>query len=92
MSTEEVFVSLFVCSAAVLIAKLVVDAVVRLRERATVSDASALDRRLERMEHAIEAMAIEIERTGEAQRFNARLAQSPPSAEALPLARQVTPH
>lgn len=92
MSTEEVFIALFVCSAAVLIAKLIVDTVVRLRDRSPLGDPLALERRLERMENAIEAIAIEVERTGEAQRFNARLAQSQLDMGQRPLARPVTPH
>ena len=45
----------------------------------------ATDARLERMEHAIESMAIEIERISEGQRFVTRLlAEREQAAKALP--------
>ena len=52
--------------------------------RAELSD-PAVDERLYRIEQAVDAMAIEIERMAESQRFTTKiLAERLPSAEALP--------
>ena len=55
----------------------------------------ALEQRLERMEQAIDTIAVEVERVGEAHRFTARLLgerlQSPPPAP-RPAERVTTPH
>ena len=58
-----------------------------LRERDT-----ALEQRLARMESAIDAIAIEVERAGELQRFAARLQHDPSSVGPGSLARPLTPH
>jgi hypothetical protein len=53
-----------------------------------------LDQRLERIEHAIDSVAVEVERLGEGQRFTARLlrdANKAPSDVAEPY-RVNTPH
>jgi len=54
----------------------------------------ALEQRLERMEQAIDAVAVEMERLGEAHRFTAKLLAE--RLEAVPAprppARVVTPH
>ena len=52
-----------------------ISAWVRVRNaRRTGPDATpAIDKRLERMEQAIESVAVEVERISEAQRFTARL-------------------
>jgi hypothetical protein len=53
-------------------------------KQATLSD-PAVDERLYRIEQAVDAMALEIERMAESQRFTARLlSERLPSVEALP--------
>jgi hypothetical protein len=59
----------------------------------------AVEARLERVEQAIEAIAIEMERVGESQRFLTRIlserpqaAQALPDAEAARRGRVITPH
>jgi hypothetical protein len=50
-----------------------------------------MDRRLERLQQSVDAVAIEVERIGEAQRFTAKLAAEigkKPSPEAAPLPRR----
>lgn len=67
-------------------------AVVRVRQLQTPLASSDLDARLERIESAVEAIAIEIERNGELQRFNARLAQGDSLPEPVRIERPITPH
>ena len=56
----------------------------RARESALLGEPN-VDERLYRIEQAVDAMALEIERMAESQRFTARLlAERLPSAEALP--------
>ena len=59
-------------------------------------DAFGRDLRLERMERALDAIAIEIERLGEGQRFTTKLLAEPdrrPSSAAPPASpRVITPH
>ncbi len=76
--------------AAVAIVKLLVDASIRWRELHTINPTPELERRLERIELALESIACEIERTGEAQRFAARLSPPKPDASASRVVR-VTP-
>ncbi len=78
--------------AVVVMAKLLIDAVFRWRELRSPDSTPQVERRLERIELALESIAVEIERTGEAQRFAARL--SPPVPEAAParVVRMTTPH
>lgn len=66
--------------------------VLRVRQLQSPTTPSDLEARLSRIETAVEAVAIEIERNGELQRFNARLAagESPPAR--LQVERPVTPH
>jgi hypothetical protein len=73
------------------IVKAIADSVVRVRELRDAHGGSHLEQRLERMETAIDAIAVEIERMGELQRFTARLAPSPTDREPSRLARPVTP-
>ena len=51
-----------------------------------------LEARLARIEAAVESIAIEVERNGELQRFNARLAKGDAPPARLPVERPVTPH
>ncbi|MDP1861434.1 MAG: hypothetical protein Q8K82_22375 [Gemmatimonadaceae bacterium] len=78
------------CVAVGYIAKVVANAVVRLREVQRSRDGVLLEQRLERMETALDAIAIEVERAGELQRFSAQLTRGTPAPPAVP--RQVTPH
>ena len=88
-----VAIALIVCSTTVFVVKIVVDAVVRMRERSRSLESGELARRLERMEAAIDSIAIEVERSGELQRFSARIEQKS-RGRALPrdVARPITPH
>ena len=61
----------------------------RSREGRTELSDPGLDERLYRIEQAVDAMAIEIERMSESQRFTTKiLAERLPSAEALPSAER----
>ncbi len=71
------------------IARTVVHAVVRLREGQRRAQDEELAARLTRIEHAVEATALEVERIGELMRFTARL-QAPASPAAV--VRHITPH
>lgn len=51
----------------------------------------ALDDRLARMEQAIDAIAVEVERIAEAQRFTTRLLSERPGVVALPPGADVMP-
>lgn len=69
----------------------------RMEIRREVLPVAGLAQQLERIESAVEVMAVEIERISEAQRFSARLLSErepgrfPPSAM-TPETRVVTPH
>jgi hypothetical protein len=79
MSPEETkVVGLLVAGASTVgITGIIAWAAVKLRGPARPSarpgELAALDERLDRLEHAVDAVALEIERGGEAQRFTARL-------------------
>lgn len=78
--------------AATAVAKTIADAAVRfarVNRGPTAVDDAAIRERLERIEIAVDAIAIEVERLGEHQRFNAQLALNRP--EPLP-PKVVTPH
>jgi len=66
------------CGAATIIVKMITSTVLRLQQgqqrRAVPTE---LEERLARIEAAVEAIAIEVERSGELQRFSARLAERP---------------
>jgi hypothetical protein len=78
---------------AALIVKTIASAIVRLAEARRHGDidvdAKSIRERLERIEIAVDTIAIEVERLGEHQRFNAQLALNRP--ESLPK-KIVTPH
>lgn len=78
--------------AVVAMVKVITDAVLRWRELRHGDSTPAVERRLERIELALESIAVEIERAGEARRFAERL--SPPVPDALParVAGMRTPH
>ena len=73
------------------IAKVVANAVVRLREIQVSAGSARLDARLERMEAALDAIAIEVERAGELQRFTARLQQVSMTEPPRSIVRPITP-
>jgi len=79
-------------SAASFIAWTVARAVVRVRQLQTPAPSSDIEARLARIESAVEAIAIEIERNGELQRFNAQLLAGEASPEPLRVERPITPH
>ena len=79
-------------SAASFIAWTVARAVVRVRQLQVAPPSSDIEARLARIESAVEAIAIEIERYGELQRFSAQLARGEPLAEPLRIERPTTPH
>ena len=67
---------------------------ITLRRRREVSPASAdLRMRLERIEHAVDAIAIEVERISEGQRFTSKLlADRDGAVVPRPSSKVVTPH
>ena len=78
--------------AVVAMVKLLIDATLRWRELRGANPTPQLERRLERIELALESIAVEIERTGEAQRFAARLSPPTPDANPARVIRMTTPH
>jgi cellobiose-specific phosphotransferase system component IIB len=89
----KVMIVVAACVTAALIVKTIASAIVRLaeasRHRNVEVDATSIRERLERIEIAVDTIAIEVERLGEHQRFNAQLAMNRP--EPLPK-NVVTPH
>jgi hypothetical protein len=59
------------------------------REGAAPQIPAEMSGRLERMEHAIDAMAVEIERISEGQRFTTRLLSENKSSRALPATQRL---
>lgn len=69
----------------------------RVEARREAMPLHSVDQRLERIEAAIDVMAVEVERIAEAQRFAVRLATERasaglPAAGRFPEGRTVTPH
>jgi Zn-dependent protease with chaperone function len=69
----------------------IANTVVRLRQTRAPKLGADLEARLARIETAVETIAIEVERNGELQRFNARLAQGGAAPEPVRIARPITP-
>ena len=72
--------------------KTITSAIIRyseVRRRPGAVDEQAIRERLDRIEIAVDTIAIEVERLGEHQRFNAQLALNRP--EPLPV-KSITPH
>lgn len=99
METERILVISVVIAGFTVVAgvvfNVVLAAVARFRAQSQPGHAAPgdvlLDSRLARIEIAVESIALEVERLGELQRFNAKLdAQRLP--EPRPVARPVTPH
>lgn len=78
--------------AVVAMVKLVIDAALRWRELRGSTSTHQIEQRLERIELALESISVEIERTGEAQRFAARLSPPMPDATLARVVRVTTPH
>jgi len=72
-----VMIATVVMTAATLSIRAIANAAVRFQENKlkmdTVRSSSAMEARLERMEHAVDAIAVEIERISEGQRFTTKL-------------------
>lgn len=79
-------------SAVSFIAWTVARAVVRVRQLQVPQPSPDIEARLARIESAVDAIAIEVERNGELQRFNARLALGDARPEPLRIERPITPH
>jgi hypothetical protein len=95
MDTERIIVISMAIAGLTVVAGLVVNMVMGAVARFRTSDqrvsASPVDERLARIEIAVEAIALEVERLGEFHRFNAKLeSQRPPEPPAI--ARPITPH
>jgi hypothetical protein len=83
---------MFMVGGIVAVVSVIVNGVIRyaqLRRREAVIDAASIRERLERIEIAVDTIAIEVERLGEHHRFNAQLAMGRPNP--LP-PKVVTPH
>jgi hypothetical protein len=78
-------------TSAVVVVKVIANTVLRAAEltRRPSVDETTIRERLERIEIAVDTIAIEVERLGEHHRFNAQLALNRP--EPLP-SKTVTPH
>jgi hypothetical protein len=74
-----------------LVVNMVMGAVARFRASDHRVPASPVDERLARIEIAVEAIALEVERLGEFHRFNAKL-ESQRLPEPRVVARPITPH
>jgi hypothetical protein len=88
----KVMIAAFLAISAALIVKTIATAIVRYAEvqrRRDEISPSLIQDRLERIEIAVDAIAIEVERLGEHQRFNAQLAMNRPAP--LP-PKAITPH
>jgi len=72
-----VMIATVVMTAATLSIRAIANAAVRFQENKlkmdTARSSSAMEARLERMEHAVDAIAVEIERISEGQRFTTKL-------------------
>lgn len=90
--TAQVFIAAIVCGSVLLMVKLIADASAKEKRPPSLENADAIERRLASIEHAVEAMAIEVERNGELQRFNARLAEGADPREPVRIGRPTTPH
>jgi hypothetical protein len=90
---------LVACSAAVAVVKIIASTILRVREQdrrvATSSTSSISDERIARIEASVEAIAIEVERISEGQRFTTKLLseQSKPIQTFMPKPGKFdTPH
>jgi hypothetical protein len=81
--------------ASAFIVKHLIDAVVRImadrRAALPTERESGIAQRLERIEAAVDAIALEVERVGESQRFSTRLLHGEGALDPAPAARQRTP-
>ncbi len=87
----QVMIAAILCGSVLMMVKLIADAFARAKRSQSLGDADEIERRLARIEHAVDAIAVEVERAGEIQRFTARLSQQP-VAELRQPERHITPH
>ena len=73
----QVLIAAIVCGSAALIVKVVVSGALRMQQLKRGAESPVIEERLARIEAAVDAIAIEVERAGELQRFTARLAEKP---------------
>ena len=81
-----------VCATTAFLAKVVLDAILGLRAQRSLAADGAIERRLDRIETAVNAIAVEVERIGEKQRFSGQLRSPAREQDVLRVARQITPH
>ena len=79
------------CGTLVIIARIFAAALLRQRQQPPSELPRGLEQRLEQMEVALDAIALEVERLGEHQRFTAHLAQGQPEREPERLPHYTTP-
>ncbi len=82
-----IVIAAIVCGSLIMMVKLIIEATSKAKRPPALENQEAIERRLARIEHAVEAMAIEIERNGELQRFNSRLGQGANPPEPARIAR-----
>jgi hypothetical protein len=83
------------CGAGAVIVKSIADAVVQYaklkREKVSSGREREFDERLSRLENAIDAVSIEVERVGELHRFSAQLAMGRTPSEGMPAELKLSP-
>lgn len=90
MSPFIVPVAFFVCAAFTIVGVTLIRAVSRRQDpKALGGNNAEVIGRLERMEQAIDAIAVEVERISEAQRFTTKLLSERTGAASLPAGRSV---
>ncbi|MDH4335387.1 MAG: hypothetical protein OEW24_09080 [Chloroflexota bacterium] len=90
-SADLILIAVIVCATAYLIARLAIRSLADRRATSSPLHRDDLERRMERMEQALDAIALEVERNGELQRFIAKSGAESQVAEAARLLRVVTP-
>jgi hypothetical protein len=94
MDMSKVMIVAAMGGSVVIVVKTLADSIIRYAELRRGTDAKLtrqdIQERLERIEVAVDTIAVEVERLGEHHRFNAQLALNRP-VEALP-PRVITPH
>lgn len=88
----QVLIAAILCGSVLLMVKLIIGAFARAKRAQSLGDADEIERRLARIEHAVDAIAVEVERAGELQRFTARLSHPAQARELGAPERHITPH